>query len=76
MTNLVRITVLLGLVLSASAAQAKFENRADCYAAVVASCNTKKHPEPCINGGLPQCDAEFPQGELPPTTRGMTSKTN
>jgi hypothetical protein len=74
-TNLIRITVLLGIVLTASAAQAKFENRADCYAAVIASCNTKAHPEACINGGLPQCDAEFPKFELPPA-RQLGFKAN
>lgn len=74
MTNLLRITVLLGLLLSASAANAAFENRADCYAAVIAHCNTTKHPEACINGGLPQCDAEFPQVvELPPVRKSPTT---
>lgn len=66
MTKLLRITLLLGLALSASAANAAFENRADCYAAVIASCNTKAHPVPCTNSGLAQCDAQFPQVELPP----------
>ena len=69
MTKLIQITVLLGLVLTASSAQAAFQNRADCYTAVIASCNTKAHPEACINGGLPQCDAEFPAVELPPTRK-------
>jgi hypothetical protein len=61
--------------LSAGTAQAAFENRADCYAAVIASCNTKAHPEACVNGGLPQCDAQFPKFELPPT-RQPGLKTN
>ena len=72
MTNLLRTTLLLGLLLSAGAAQAAFENRADCYAAVIASCNTKAHPQPCIDGGLPQCDAQFPTVELPPTRKSPT----
>jgi hypothetical protein len=75
MTNLLRITVLLGLLLSAGAAQAAFENRADCYAAVIASCNTKAHPEPCTNSGLAQCDAQFPQ-VVPPPARKLGFKGN
>ena len=66
MTTLIRISALLGLALTAGTAQAAFENRADCYAAVIASCNTKAHPEPCTNSGLAQCDAQFPKFELPP----------
>jgi hypothetical protein len=68
--------MLLGLVLTATAAQAKFENRADCYAAVIAHCNTTKHPEACTNGGLPQCDAEFPQVELPPVRKTPAFKAS
>jgi hypothetical protein len=75
MTNLIRITVLLGLVLAASSAQAALKTRAQCYAAVIASCNTKAHPEPCINNGLPQCDAQFPAVELPPA-RELGLKAN
>ncbi len=59
MTNLIRIATILGMALTAGTAHAAFQNRADCYAAVIASCNTKAHPEACINNGLPQCDAEF-----------------
>ena len=75
MTNLIRITALLGLVLTASTAQAAFENRADCYAAVIASCNTKAHPQPCTNSGLSQCDRQFPKIELPPA-RELGFKAN
>ena len=74
MTNLIRIAALLGLALTTSTAQAAFENRADCYAAVIASCNTKAHPEPCTESGLAQCDEQFPQVVLP--TRKLGLKAN
>lgn len=69
MTNLLRITALLGLLLTASAAQAKIETLGDCYNVVIAECNKTAHPIPCANNGMDQCDEQFDKIELPPTRK-------
>ena len=69
MTNLIRIAALLGVLMSASAAQAKISTLAECYAVVTAYCNTKARVEPCINHAMDECDEEFKKFEVPTTRR-------
>ena len=72
MTNLIRITVLLGIVLTASTAQAAVSNRAECYDVVIAHCNATAgdHAQECAKGGMDQCDKEFKKIALPTRTPG------
>jgi hypothetical protein len=76
MTNLIRIAALLGVVLSASTAQAKISTLAECYAVVTAYCNTKARPEVCLNHALDECDEEFKKFEIPTTRRTPGFKAN
>ena len=79
MTNLIRTAVMLGLLLTAGAAQAAVSNRAECYDVVIAHCNATAgdHAQQCAKGGMDQCDAQFPKFELPPTRKTPNNlKTN
>jgi hypothetical protein len=76
MTNLIRIALLAGIVLSAGSAHAKIETLGDCYNKVIAACNKTAHPIPCSNSGMDQCDEQFEKFELPPTRKTPGFKAN
>lgn len=74
MTAILRAALVLGVVLSATSAQAAISNRAGCYDAVIADCNATAgdNAQSCAKTGMDQCDTEFKKVLVDPRrTRGL-----
>jgi hypothetical protein len=78
MTTIIRITALLGLLLSATATQAAVSNRAECYDVVIAHCNATAgdNAQSCAKNGMDQCDEQFKKIAIPQPGRVTTLKSN
>ena len=62
MFKMIRIATLLAVsaVGIANAQAGAGGSLSECYDIVIASCNTKAHPQSCASGGMDECDEIHP----------------
>jgi hypothetical protein len=75
MNAFIRTAAFATLTLIGVSSSFAISNLPECYDKVIAACNKGSHPSSCAEGGMNQCDKQFPKPMIYKPELGLSAAT-